>query len=129
MSVDLLADALNKIKIYNRVGKRECVVKDTKLIRAVISLLKDNGYIDDFEQFEDEYKKPHLRLKLNGKINTINVIKPRVSVKYADWIKTEERYLPAYNIGILAVSTSKGVITNQEAKKYKIGGKLLAYVY
>ena len=43
--------------------------------------------------------------------------------------KFEKRYLPAKDFGILLVTTNKGVMTHEEAKKNHVGGKLLAYVF
>ncbi len=128
MAVDRLADALNKLKLYDRLGKRECIIHSTKLIKNVMSVLKENGYVEDFEEVEIE-GKPFLKVFLKGRITDIGVIKPRQPVKYREWVSTESQYLPAYNIGILIASTPKGVISNIQAKKERIGGRMLAYVY
>jgi Ribosomal protein S8 len=51
--VDVFADAINKIKVYENNGFDECEVSSTKLIRAVLEKMKDNNYISGFEEVKD----------------------------------------------------------------------------
>ncbi len=126
--VDVLADTINKIKVYESKGMYECDVPATKLIRAVLEKMKEKSYIAGFEEVkEGKFKK--IRVKLSKKINDIGVIKPRYPVTLGTYQKFEERYIPSVNFGILIVSTSDGIMTNNEAKQKKVGGRLLAYVY
>lgn len=127
MRHDLLADVLSAIKNAERVGKNSCKVLKSKLVENVLLLMKKYGYIKDIEH--DKEEKYKLIVKLNGKINNTNIIKPRFSVKKDEFEKWERRYLPAYNIGILIITTSHGVMSHKDAKNKGIGGKLLAYVY
>jgi small subunit ribosomal protein S8 len=129
MGVDRLSDALNQIKLNDRVGNKEVVLEwSSKLIKNVLAVLKEEGYIEDFEPFDDGGKE-RVRVLLKGAINELRAIKPRLPVKYVDIIKAEAQYLPAYNIGILIISTPKGVMSNKKAKELHLGGRLLAYVY
>jgi small subunit ribosomal protein S8 len=128
MSVNLLAEAMNIIKTNSRVGKRMCTVKYSKLIVKVLELMKSNGYIEDFEVVEDG-KGNKIKVMLSGRINNCGVITPRASVKRQEWYKTEEQYLPGVGIGIIIVSTPKGVITNRQAQEMKLGGRLIGFVY
>ena len=68
-------------------------------------------------------------MELIGKINDCNVIRPRFSIKSKDTIRWEKRYLPSDRVGILVITSSKGVIDHKEAGKKRDGGKLLGYVY
>jgi len=113
-------------------AKKEIVTwPASKLILNVLKVLQREGYIGEFEYIDDG-RWGKIRIQLLGRINKIGVIKPRLSVKYKDlvspphWLK---KYLPAYNIGILIVSTSQGVMSHREAIERKIGGVLLAYCY
>jgi len=126
--VDHLADALNTLKTHEYVGQRKCTVRATKLIGAVLELLKKYKYISDFKKIEDG-RGGFFEVELDGRINNCGTIKPRFSVKKNEWPKTEERYIPAVGVGLLIVSTSQGLMTNLEAEQRKIGGKLIAYVY
>lgn len=126
--MDRLADAINKIKTNERVGRRECTVASTKLTRTVLELLKRESYISDYEEFT-QGKFKMLRIVLANKINSIGVIKPRYAVSRSDVQRYEMRYIPSRDFGMLILSTSQGVLTNKEVKEKKIGGRLLAYVY
>lgn len=126
--VDILADTINKIKVYEAKGFYECQVPSTKLIRSVLEVMKANNYVSAFEEIK-EGKFTVLKVTLSKRINDVGVIKPRYAVTMGDFQKYEERYIPSVNFGILILSTSDGVMTNKEAKQKRIGGRLLAYVY
>jgi small subunit ribosomal protein S8 len=129
MANDPLSDALNSIKTHEIVGKNECHIKPaSKLIREVLTIFQSNNYIGDFEMVDDG-KSGSFRVRLLGRINDCKTIKPRFAVKNMDWNSWEQRYIPGKGFGFLIVSTSKGVMTNIEAKKKKIGGRLIAYIY
>ena len=126
---DPLADTMSLILNNEAIGKQECTIKPvSKIIRQLLKVMKENEYISDFKEVEDN-KGNYMHLKLNGSINKCGVIKPRYSVKNKEFEKFERRFLPAKDFGILFVSTKKGIMTHYDAKSKKIGGKLLAYCY
>lgn len=126
---DPLANTMSLILNNEAIGKSECMIKpSSKLIKEVLKVMKENGYIGDFKQVEDS-RGNYIQLTLTGNINKCSVIKPRYSVRNKDFEKFEVRYLPAKDVGILVLSTPKGVMTHYEAKAKKIGGRLLAYCY
>jgi len=126
--MDLIADALSAIKNAERVGKKEVEVKASKLIGNILKVMKDEGYIKEYE-FIDDGRGGKFRIALLGKIINCNVIKPRFSVRKDEFEKWEKRFLPAFDTGILILTTSKGVMTHKRAKEIGIGGKLLCFVY
>jgi len=125
---DTLSNALSKILAYEQTSKKECTVKSSKILKKVLEILKNSGYVGDFEETKS-IRGNNLKINLIGAINKCGVIKPRFSVSNDDFIKFEMRYLPAQDFGVLVVSTSKGIMTHEEAKKLGIGGKLVAYCY
>jgi small subunit ribosomal protein S8 len=126
---DPLADALSLMRNAEIKGKGTCTVQpSSKLIGGVLNLLKEKGYIGEFERIDDG-KAGLFQVKLLGNINNCGVIKPRYPVKRENLEKWESRYLPARDFGILILTTTQGIVTHAEAKKIGIGGKLLAYVY
>jgi small subunit ribosomal protein S8 len=126
--MDRFNDAINQIKTNERVGREECVLDSTKLVKEVLEVMKRNDYVRDYEEFtEGKFKK--IRVKLSKKINSIGVVKPRFAVSYRIIQRYETRYIPSRDFGILVISTSKGVMTNKELKEARIGGRLIAYVY
>ncbi len=126
---DPLADALSHIKNTERVGKMECSIKPaSKLIGNVLGVMKEGGYIEEFEYIEDG-KGGVFKVKLRGRINNCNAIKPRFFVRVREYEKWEKRFLPARDFGMLIISTSKGVMSHNKAIEAGLGGQLLAFVY
>ena len=128
MLQDPLADALTVIKNGDRIGKRECIVKSTKLLESILKVMQGNGYIGSFERIEDG-KGGKFKIELEGKIIETKVIRPRFAVAKNEFEKWEKRYLPARHMGLLILSTSKGVMPHNKAKELNVGGRLLSYVY
>jgi small subunit ribosomal protein S8 len=128
MRHDTLADVMSAIKNADRMGKRDCLTPASKLVKEVLRVMQKEGYIGTFE-FIDDGKSGKFKIELKSRVNDCNVIKPRYSVKIDEFEKWEKRFLPAKGFGILLVSTTKGLITHEEAKKQKLGGKLLAYAF
>ncbi len=126
---DPLSDALSVMKNAERAGKNECVVKPaSKLIGRVLKVIQENGYIKEFEYNEDG-RAGSFKVHLNGNINDCGVIKPRFAVGREEMERYESRFLPAQNFGVLILTTTRGVISNDKAKDLRTGGRLLAYVY
>ncbi|MCD6383126.1 MAG: 30S ribosomal protein S8 [Thermoplasmata archaeon] len=129
MQMDPLADALSQLKNAERAGKKVCYIKPaSKLIGRVLKVFQDYGYIEQFEFIEDG-RAGVFKVMLNGNINNCGVIKPRYAVKIKEIEKWEKRYLPAQNFGVLVLTTTRGIISNNKARELNTGGKLLAYVY
>jgi len=126
---DPLANALSMIKNAELRGKAMCHIQpSSKLIGGVLNLLKEKGYIGEFEYIDDG-KAGVFQVTLRGYINNCGVIKPRYPVKREELETWESRYLPARDFGMLILTTTEGIISHEEAKKQGIGGKVLAYVY
>lgn len=126
---DPLANALSTIYNNEERRKRECVIwPASKLIGRVLRVMQKNGYIGEFEYIDDG-RSGKFKVQLLGRINKCGVIKPRFAVKLSKIEEWEKRYLPAEDIGILILTTPKGVVSNKEAKELGVGGRLLAYVY
>ncbi len=129
MQNDPLSDALSKINNAAMAGRREIEIRPaSKLIGRVLKIMEEHGYIEEFEYVENG-RGGIFRVRLSTSINKCGAIKPRFSVKKDQIEKYESRYLPAQDFGILIITTNRGVITHNEAKKLGIGGKLLAYVF
>lgn len=129
MQMDILNDALEKIRSYEARGKKEVIVHPTSsLIFNVLSALQKSQYIGEVERIEDG-RGGKFRIQLLGRINKTGVIKPRFPIKVNDIIDAEKHYLPAYGFGILVLSTPQGVMSQEEALEKHTGGRLLAYVF
>lgn len=127
MSRDTLGEGLTKLRNAENAGHKRCIVRGSKLLKTVLEVMQRYGYVGEIKVIESVPKL--IEVELKGKINYCKAIKPRFSVKKDEFEKYEKRYLPGSDIGILIVSTPKGIMSHLEAKKLGIGGKLLAYVY
>ncbi|MCQ5362284.1 MAG: 30S ribosomal protein S8 [Candidatus Verstraetearchaeota archaeon] len=126
---DPLANVLINIMNSEERGRSECIVTPApKLVANVLRVLQRHGYIGEFE-FIDDGRLGKLRIQLLGRVNKCGVIKPYFSVSYKEIDNYVYQYLPAKDIGILILTTPKGILTHREAISNKIGGRLLAYVY
>lgn len=129
MQQDVLADALSAIKNARETGKREVTIEPaSNLIKDVLKILQQEGYIGLFEHIEDG-RAGKFKVELKGTLNDCSAIKPRFSVQKDGYQKYEKRYLPARGFGNLLISTPQGVMTHNQAQEEGIGGKLLGYVY
>ncbi|MBI4453196.1 30S ribosomal protein S8 [Candidatus Woesearchaeota archaeon] len=126
---DTLASIYSQILIYERLGRKVCKFSPiSKMIKANLSILQKEGYIGEFKEIPNN-KGGVLEINLLSNINKCGVIKPRYPVAKSEIDKFEKRFLPSRNMGILIISTSKGLVTHTEAKKKGTGGKLVAYCY
>ena len=128
---DPIADMLTRIRNASRARHTEVVLPASRTKREIARILKDEGFIADFRE-EREGPIPVLRLSLkyvDGKAPVVSglkrISKPGLRV-YAG--KTEiPRVLGG--LGIVIVSTSKGIMTGQQARSAQLGGEILAYVW
>ncbi|HDR73399.1 MAG TPA: 30S ribosomal protein S8 [Methanoculleus sp.] len=124
-----IADAMSTLKNAADTGKGDCIVEPaSKLLGAMLGIMKEKGYISDFE-FIDDGRGGQFHISLNGRINKCGAITTRYSVKAGDMEFWETQYLPAKDFGILLLSTSKGVLSHEGARKEGVGGELLGYVF
>ncbi len=126
---DPLANVLSHILNFERTGKKTVeTLDDSKVIKGVLTIMQDHGYLGAYEEIEDT-KGNSLIINLIGAINKCGVIKPRFQIGKEDYEKFEKRYLPSKDFGFLIVSTNQGLMTHTEAKEKGIGGKLISYCY
>ncbi len=128
-AMDTLASGLKTIVNNESRNKRECVISPaSKLLGRVLRVMQLNGYVGEFE-FVDDGRSGKFKVQLLGRVNNCGAIKPHHPVSF-DKIETwEKSFLPSRDVGVIVLSTSQGVLAHKEAKKKKIGGRLLAFVY
>ena len=127
--MDTIANGLITIMNNELRRKKECIITPaSKLLGNVLRVVQMNGYIGEFEYIDDG-RSGKFRVQLLGRINKCGAIRPRYAVKSKDIEKWEKSFLPSREIGIIAVSTSKGIISHKDAVQKDIGGLLIAFVY
>ncbi|MBQ4541411.1 MAG: 30S ribosomal protein S8 [Clostridia bacterium] len=127
---DSIADMLTRIR-NAQTARHETVTLETSIMKkSIAQILLDEGYISAFEEVDaGKNKNLVISLKYVNKSKVITGLK-RVS-KPGRRIYAGAQDLPKVlgGLGIVIVSTSKGVMTDREARKLGIGGEVLAYVW
>ena len=128
---DSIADLLTRIR-NAQTARHETVSVETSIMKkSIAQILLDEGYISAFDEVENAGKNKNLviSLKYVNKSKVITGLK-RIS-KPGRRIYAGAQELPKVlgGLGIVIVSTSKGVMTDREARKLGIGGEVLAYVW
>ena len=127
---DPIADMLTRIRNANRVGRRMVLIPKSKICTGIAQVLKDEGYIDEYDVIDDE-RQGTIRVKLKYSTSGDKVIhaidresKPgcRVYRGVGDLPKVLN------GMGIAVVSTSKGVMSDRKAREANVGGELLCTV-
>jgi small subunit ribosomal protein S8 len=129
---DTISDMLTRIRNANMVKHQIVEIPFTKISLGISLILKEEGFIEDFDiYFEKSRKNLLLLLKYKGKSRepVITAIQ-RVSRPGLRVYKNAKK-LPKVlaNLGIAIVSTPQGLMTNLKAKKLGIGGEILCYIW
>ena len=128
---DPIADLLTRIRNANSSRHESVDVPASNMKKAITQILLDEGYIKDFQVIEDG-KQGVIRITLKYSPNKEKVISriKRVS-KPGLRIYAGAAELPRVlkGLGIAIISTSKGIMTDKEARKQNIGGEVLAFVW
>ena len=129
---DTISDMLTRIRNANMVKHQIVQVPMTKMSLAISKILKEEGYIEDFENYTENNKNYILiSLKYIGKSRKSVIGKIERISKPGLRIYANSKKLPKVldNLGIAIISTSKGVMTNLKAKELGIGGEVLCYIW
>jgi small subunit ribosomal protein S8 len=129
---DTISDMLTRIRNANMVKHQIVQIPSTKMSLAITKILKEEGYIEDFEQYSENNKNYLLlSLKYLGKSREPVICKLERISKPGLRVYSSSKELPKVlnNLGIAIVSTSKGVMTNLKAKELGIGGEVLCYIW
>lgn len=127
--MDPVADMLTCVRNANLALKPEVVVRYSKLKENVARVLKQEGFIVDYHVSDEKLKKLHINLKIKGRKGVIEGIKKISKPGLRHYVSADEIPRVLGGLGISIISTSKGVITGQEARAQKIGGEVLVHVW
>ena len=128
---DPVADMLTRIRNANMAGHQSVEIPGSKMKKSIASILKDEGYIDDYEFVEDG-KQGIIKIAMKYAANKTRVIselrrisKPGLKV----YVKADDVPRVLGGLGIAIISTSKGVISDKEARNKGVGGEVVCYVW
>ena len=128
---DTIADLLTRIRNANSAKHETVDVPASNMKQAIVQILLDEGYIKSYTVVEDgKQGMIHITLKYGaGKTPVISglrrVSKPGLRI-YSD---VENMPKVMKGLGIALVSTSKGIMTDREARKQNVGGEVLAFIW
>jgi len=127
---DPIADMLTRIRNANRVGRRLVLVPKSKICTGIAQVLKDEGYIEAFDVIDDA-RQGQIRVRLKYDASGQKVIhtidrqsKPGCRV----YRKVDDLPKVLNGMGIVVISTSKGVMSDRKARENNVGGELLCTV-
>jgi small subunit ribosomal protein S8 len=129
---DTIADMLTRIRNANIVKHQIVQIPATKMSKAIAKILKEEGFIADFEIYTDNlYQYLLLSLKYKGKLRQPVISKIERISKPGLRVYANAKKLPKVldDLGIAIISTSKGVMTNLKARELGIGGEILCYIW
>jgi small subunit ribosomal protein S8 len=129
---DTISDMLTRIRNATMVKHQVVQIPVTKMSLAIATILQQEGFITDFENYQEGNRSYLLvSLKYLGKSRKSVISKIERVSKPGLRVYKNSKDLPRVldNLGIAIISTSKGVMTNLKAKELGIGGEVLCYVW
>lgn len=127
---DPIADAFTKIRNAVRAGKEKVDIKASNTLRSIVQILKNEGFINDFKFIEDNRQGIiRIYLKYHDKKPALKEIK-RISKPGKRIYARRKDLKPVLGgIGIAIITTSRGIMTDAEARRQNIGGEIICEVY
>lgn len=128
---DIIADMLTRMRNAVALKYKTVEVLGSKMTKEIATILTNEGYIDGYEVVKDGAgEKLTLNLKYGAKKEKVitglkRISKPGLRV----YVKADEVPRVLNGLGIAIVSTSKGIMTDKEARKQNLGGEVLAYIW
>ncbi|WP_422448624.1 30S ribosomal protein S8 [Thermoanaerobacterium sp. DL9XJH110] len=128
---DVIADMLTRIRNANDAGHPTVEVPCSNMKKAIAQTLKDEGYIEDFEVIDDG-KQGILKIRLKYGPNKKRVLtglkrisKPGLRI----YARKDEIPKVMGGLGTVILSTSKGIMTDKQARREGVGGEVICYVW
>ena len=130
MMTDPIADMLTRIRNAGMARQRRVDMPVSKLKTEIARLLKDNAYIHDYKLLDDgKHGVLRLYLKYHQEKPIIRELKRVSKPGLRRYVAVDEIPRVRNGLGMAVLSTSRGVMTDREARAAKVGGELLAIVY
>mmetsp|Transcript_32162 Transcript_32162/g.53805 ORF Transcript_32162/g.53805 Transcript_32162/m.53805 type:complete len:131 (-) Transcript_32162:442-834(-) len=127
--MSVLADCLKTISNAEKRGRRQVLIRpSSKVVVKFLRCMQQHGYIGEFEIIDD-HRSNKIVIELNGRLNKCGVISPRFDVEYGEIEKWIVNLLPSRQFGHIILSTTYGIMTHEEARRKKTGGKILGFFY
>ena len=131
MITDPIADYLTRIRNAQKAGHKIVDIPSSNIKKSITEILFDKGYILSYK-FEDNINYQgniKIALKYNSKVPAIRKLMRVSSPGLRKYASVNNMPRVINGLGIAILSTSKGLMTDKEAKDQKLGGEILCYVY
>ena len=128
---DPIADMLTRIRNANTAGHESVEIPASRMKKTIAQILLDEGFIGGFE-VEDDNKQGVIKVQMKygaGKERVINGIKKISKPGLKVYAKANEVPSVLGGLGIAVISTSKGIISDKEARRQGVGGEVICYVW
>ncbi len=126
---DPISDMLTRIRNAGAAQLPSVELPHSRIKESVAKLLQQQGYITDVSVVGDTKKTLKLRLKFNGKKSVIEGLKRVSKPGLRRYVGATEIPRVRGGLGVAIVSTSEGLLTDQQARKKNLGGELLCYIW
>lgn len=128
---DTIADMLTRIRNANQMRYTEVKVPASKLKLELARILKEEGFIKDYKVVDENVQGMiYLNLKYGqNKERVITGLKRISKPGLRVYVKAEDVPKVLNGLGIAIISTSKGIMTDKDARKQNLGGEVLAYIW
>ena len=123
---DTIADMLTRIRNAKQMRYETVEIPTSKIKKEIARILKEDGFINDYKV---EDRTLTVNLKYVDKESVITGLKRISKPGLRVYAKSDEIPKVLNGLGIAIISTSKGIMTDKEARKENIGGEVLAYIW
>jgi small subunit ribosomal protein S8 len=127
---DPIADFLTRVRNAIKAEKKSVDIPVSKMKVGIAEIMKKTNYINDYSIIEDKGRKYlSIKLKYNNGINVIEGLRRVSKPGIRRYVKFEKLPRVRNGLGIAVVSTSKGLMTEKEARKLQIGGEVICSIW
>lgn len=127
--MDPIADMLTRIRNASLTRKQDVLIPFSKVKLAVAKILEKEKYLAAVETIDEPVKTIKIQLKYQNKKPVISSLRRVSKTSNRVYVKKEDLPRVLNGFGVAIISTSKGMMTNKEAKKIGLGGELVCEIY
>ena len=129
MMTDPIADMLTRIRNANAMRKETVVIPTSQVKSAILEVFKNEGFIADYSVSSDVKSETTITLKYVDNTRVIKGLKRISKPSLHVYAKANELPKVLNGLGVAIISTSEGIMSDKDARKKKIGGEVLAYIW